>query len=164
MPFVSTVLANGVDLPAGEVIKSTAYNVSVYERFENGLIEGRFAKLDTGSADLLDASATPKIIGIVKRKITGEIGTGVYATSGLGIDQVAEIIDFGWATVTVTSAAVPTKLAPVYAINLNTAEAGKATQDSAASGAVIVPDTVFWEAKAPGVWLVRISRFLTGAA
>jgi len=84
--------------------------VSAFELFEDGLIEGRFCKFDEGSIDNLDASDTPVIAGIVKRKITGEIGTGIYSTSGMGIDQVAEVINFGFATVTVTGTATPSKI------------------------------------------------------
>jgi hypothetical protein len=162
MAFDNTVLADNLDLPAGEVIKASPYNVSAFEVFEDGLIEGRFVKFDSGSIDNLDASATPTIAGIARRKITGEIqdSPGVYSASGQGIDQVAEIINFGFATVTVTDAADPSKYDPVYAINLDTAERGKATENSGASGAVAVDEVVFWEQKAANVWLVRINKFL----
>lgn len=156
MAFDTAVLQEAPDLGAGEVIKSSPHSVQVFELFEDGLIEGRFAKYDTGSLDNLDASATPKIAAIVKRKITGEIGAGVYSTTGQAIDSVAEGITYGYATVTVQDAAAPTKYDPVYAINLASAEAGKATQDSLATGAVAVPNVDFWEQKAANVWLVRI--------
>lgn len=161
MAFDNTVLADNLDLPAGEVIKSAPHNVSAYDVFEDGLIEGRFVKLDAGSVDKLDASATPKVVGIAKRKVTGEIGAGVYSTAGIEIDQVAEVIDFGYATVTVTDAAAPSKLDPVYAVNAATAESGKATEDS--TGNLLIPNAVFWEEKQSGVWLVRLPQFMTGA-
>lgn len=160
MAFNDAVVAEVVDLPAGEVIKSAPHNVSAFEVFEDGLIEGRFVKFDTGSIDLLDASVTPKIAGIAKRKIDGEIGTGVYSTSGTEIDSVAEVINFGYATVTVQDAAAPSKYDPVYAINLASAESGKATEDSGATGALLVANVVFWEQKAANVWLVRINQYL----
>lgn len=159
MPFDNTVLGQITDLKAGEVIASSPYSISAFEIFEDGLIEGRFCKFDTGSIDNLDASATPVIAGIAKRKISGEIGTGVYSTSGQGIDQVAEVINFGYATVTVTDAADPSKYDPVYAINLDSAERGKATEASGATGALLISDCVFWEAKADGVWLVRFNTY-----
>lgn len=160
MAFNNTVLQEAPDLGAGEVIKSKPNNTEAFEVFQDGLIEGRFVKYDSGSIDLLDASATPVIAGIAKRKVTGEIGSGVYSTSGQEIDQVAEVINFGYATVTVTDAAAPSKYDPVYVINLDSAESGKATQDNAASGALLVDDVVFWEAKASGVWLVKINKYL----
>lgn len=160
MAFNEAVLGDNKDLPAGEVIKASPYNVSAFELFENGLVEGRFAKYDAGSIDNLDGSATPVIAGIVRRKITGEIGTGIYSTSGQEIDQVAEVINFGFATVTVTDAADPAKYEAVQVINDGTADAGKATDAAVAAGIINVPDVVFWEQKADNVWLVRINKFL----
>lgn len=160
MAFNQAVLEKIADLPAGEVITASPYNVSAFEKFEDGLIEGRFVKFDTESIDKLDASATPIIAGIAKRKVTGEIGTGIYSASGQAIDQVAEVINFGFASVTVTDAATPAKYAPVYTINAATAETGKATQDSGATGALLVEEVVFWEQKAANTWLVRINKYL----
>ena len=160
MAFNSAVLQNIADLPAGEVIAASPHNVSAFEKFENGLIEGRFVKFDTGSIDQLDASATPVIAGIAKRKVTGEIGTGVYSTTGQAIDSVAEVINFGFATVTVTDAATPAKYDAVNVINAATADAGKATDSPVASGIISAGDVVFWEAKSANVWLVRINKYL----
>lgn len=160
MSFNNTVLQDNLDLPAGEVIKASPHNVSAFELFENGLVEGRFAKLDSGSVDNLDGSATPTIVGIVKRKVTGEIGTGIYSTSGQEIDQVAEVINFGFATVTVTDAATPAKYDAVNVINDGTADAGKATDAAVAAGIISAGDVVFWEQKAANVWLVRMNKYL----
>ena len=164
MSFTNTTLQDSPDLGAGEVITASPYNVSAFELFEDGLIEGRFCKFDGGQIDNLDASDTPIIAGIVKRKITGEIGTGIYSTSGMEIDQVAEVINFGFATVTVTGTADPSKYDAVNVINTATADAGKAT-DAAVSGTtplniISAGDVVFWEQKATGVWLVRFNKYL----
>ena len=162
MAFKDTTLQDNPDLPAGEVIKASPYNVSAFELFEDGLIEGRFCKYDTdtGSIDNLDASDTPLIAGIARRKITGEIGTGIYSTSGQEIDQVAEVINFGFATVTVTDAASPAKYDAVNVINDGSADDGKATEAAVTTGIISADDVVFWEQKAAGVWLVRINKFL----
>lgn len=160
MAFDNTVLADNQDLPAGEVIKASPHNVSAFEVFEGGLREGRFAKFDAGSIDNLDGSATPTIAGIVRRKITGEIGTGVYSTSGQEIDQVAEVINFGFATVTVADGVTPAKYEAVNVLNDATADAGKATNAAVAAGIISAGDVVFWEQKAANVWLVRINQFL----
>ena len=160
MAFKDTTLQDNPDLGAGEVITASPYNVSAFELFEDGLVEGRFCKYDTGSIDNLDASATPVIAGIARRKITGEIGTGIYSTTGQEIDQVAEVINFGFATVAVTDAASPAKYDAVNVINDGTADAGKATDAAVAAGIVSAGDVVFWEQKAAGVWLVRINKFL----
>ena len=160
MAFNNTVLQDNPDLGAGEVIKAGPYNVSAFEIFEDGLIEGRFCKFDAGSIDNLDGSDTPVIAGIVKRKITGEIGTGIYSTSGMEIDQVAEVINFGFATVTVTDTADPSKYDDVNVINDGTADDGKATDAAVVAGIISAGDAVFWEQKAAGVWLVRINKYL----
>jgi len=158
MSFATSVQPEITDLLAGEVIKSSPHGVSAFEQFEDGLREGRFVKFDTGSVDNLDGSGSPTVIGIAKRKLTGEIGEGTYTTSGLGADDVAEVITFGYATVTVTDAADPSKYDPVYVINANNANAGKATEDS--SGNLAVSDVVFWEPKGANTWLVRINKHL----
>lgn len=162
MAFNNTVLQDNLDLPAGEVIKASPYNVSAFEVFEDGLIEGRFVKYDAGSIDNLDASADPVIAGIARRKITGEIqdSPGVYSTSGLGIDQVAEVINFGFATVTIADGVEPEKYEAVNVINADTADRGKATNAAVAAGIVSAGNVVFWEPKAAGVWLVRMNEFL----
>ena len=160
MSFNNAVLAEVQDLGAGEVLQSKPNCVEAFEVFENGLVEGRFVKFDTGSIDILDGSSTPQIAGIAKRKINGEIGTGVYSTTGQAVDQVAEVITYGYATVTVTDAAEPEKYEPVYVINATGTDAGKATEDSTATGALAVSNVDFWEQKAAGVWLVRIKLSL----
>jgi hypothetical protein len=160
MSFANTVLQDNPDLGAGEFIAASPYNVSAFELFEDGLVEGRFVKYDTGSIDNMDGSASPVVAGIARRKITGEIGTGIYSTSGQAIDQVAEVINFGFATVAVTDAATPAKYGSVQFVNATGADAGKATDAAVASGIVSAGDVVFWEPKAAGVWLVRINKFL----
>ena len=160
MAFNQAVLQNVADLPAGEVISASPHNVSAFEKFEDGLIEGRFVKFDTESIDKLDGSATPTIAGIAKRKVTGEIGTGVYSTTGQAIDSVAEVINFGFATVTVTNAATPAKYDAVNVVNAATAETGKATDAAVAAGIISAGDVVFWEPKSQYVWLVRINKYL----
>ena len=160
MSFNNTVLQDNLDLPAGEFIAASPHNVSAFEVFEDGLVEGRFCKFDTGSIDNIDGSATPVVAGIARRKVTGEIGTGVYSASGQAIDQVAEVINFGFATVTVTDAATPAKYDAVQYVNSGTGDAGKATDAAVAAGIVNVADVVFWEQKAANVWLVRINKYL----
>ena len=160
MAFKDTTLQDNPDMGAGEVIKASPHNISAFEIFEDGLVEGRFVKYDTGSIDNMDGSASPVVAGIARRKITGEIGTGIYSTTGQEIDQVAEVINFGFATVAVTDAATPAKYGSVQFVNASGADAGKATDAAVASGIVSAGDAVFWEPKAAGVWLVRINKFL----
>jgi len=160
MAFKDTTLQDNPDLGAGEFIAASPYNVSAFDIFEDGLIEGRFCKFDTGSIDNMDGSASPVVAGIARRKITGEIGTGIYSTTGQEIDQVAEVINFGFATVAVTDDADPAKYDAVQFVNATGADAGKATDADVATGIVSAGDVVFWEQKAAGVWLVRINKYL----
>ena len=161
MAFNDTTLQDNPDLGAGEVIKASPHNISAFDIFEDGLVAGRVVKYDTGSIDNMDGSASsPVVAGIARRKITGEIGTGIYSTSGQAIDQVAEVINFGFATVAVTDDADPAKYDAVQFVNATGADAGKATDADVATGIVSAGDVVFWEQKAAGVWLVRINKYL----
>lgn len=160
MSFNNTVLQEIPDLVAGEVIAASPHNVSAFEVFEEGLIPGRFAKFASGSIDLLDASATPVIAGIVRRKVASALENANYTKLGIAPDQVAEVINFGFATVEVLAGDTPTKFQQVYAVNTAGANLGKATET--ATDNAIVPGCVFWEAKATNVWLVLVPKYLTG--
>ena len=160
MAFANTVLEEIVDLVAGEFIAASPYNCSAFEVFEEGLIPGRFCKYASGSIDLLDASATPVIAGVARRKVASAIENANYTKLGIAPDQVAEVVNFGFVTVEVLAGDTPAKFQQVYAVNTAGANLGKATEVSTSNA--IVPGCVFWEAKAPGVWLVLIPKYLTG--
>lgn len=160
MAFNSTVLDIIPDLMSGEFIAASPYNCSAFEVWEEGLVPGRFVKYDAGSIDLLDASATPVIAGVVRRKIASALENVTYTKLGIAPDQVAEVVNFGFVTVDVPTGVTPAKFGQVYAVNATGANAGKATTVSASN--VAVPGCVFWEAKRPGTWLVLIPKYLTG--
>lgn len=162
MAFKNTVLAGIPDLGAGEIIKSAPHDVQAYTEFEEGLLAGRFCRFVAGEVKNLDGTATPKIIGIPMRKITGEIDdTSFYTKLGLGYDDVAEVIEFGYATVEVSATADPKRHDPVHVVNeASNAENGKATEEAIVAGIIAVGQTVFWEEKQPGVWLIRFNRYL----
>lgn len=160
MAFNRTVLEAIPDLMAGEFIAASPYNCSAFDVWEEGLIPGRFAKFDTGSIDLMDASATPVIAGVVRRKISSALENLTYTKSGIAPDQVAEIVNFGFVSVEIPDGVTPTRYAQVYAVNTAGANIGKAT--TASAGGVAVPGCVFWEPKRPGTWLVLIPKYLTG--
>ena len=160
MAFQNTVLENFPDLGPGEVIASAPHSVQAFEVWEEGLVPGRFVKYDTGSIDLLDASATPLIAGVVRRKIASALENATYTKLGIAPDQVAEVCNFGYVTVEVLAGDTPAKYQQVYAVNTAGANLGKATET--ATDNAIVPGCVFWEEKAPNVWLVLIPAYLTG--
>lgn len=152
--FATTVLGDAPGIDAGEVIASKPHNVEAYSVFEEGVTVGRFVKYDAGSIDKLDASATPKIAGVVRRKTNRVLGDVDY---NVAQDQVVEVVDFGHVTVTVTATANPTKFAPVYVSNTADAETGKATEVSA--GGLLIAGAVFWEQIKTGVWVVRLQNY-----
>lgn len=169
MAFDNTVLAAIPDLPAGEVIKSAPHCVSAFDSFTDGLSVGRFVKFAANNVSNLDGTATPAVIGIARRKLVGAVGQETYRTLAAvaatcaAFDSVAEVINFGFATVAVPDGVTPAKYGQVYAVNAAASGVnfGKAT--TVATDNAIVPDCVFWEPKAAGVWLVLMSRYVTGA-
>lgn len=166
MAFANTVLADIPDLPAGEVIKSAPHNVAAFDAFEDQLVPGRFVKLDTGRVDNLDGSATPVVIGVSRRLVSSAVDQANYRTAASGAtapNSAAEVINFGYATVTVPSGVTPAKYGQVYAVNAAGSGANFGAATTVSTSNVAVPDCVFWEPKAPGVWLVLMSRYVTGA-
>ena len=153
--FTSTVLGDAPGIDAGEVIASKPNNVEAYGVFEEGVTVGRFVKFDAGSIDKLDASVTPVIAGVVRRKTNRVLGDVDYNAVQ---DQVVEVVDFGHVTVTVTAGAAPTRWAPVYVSNTLDAESGKATQVVGTN--LLVAGAVFWEQIKTGVWVVRLKNYL----
>lgn len=162
MAFKNAVLAVNPDLGAGEVIKQSPHNISAFDVFQDGLLAGRFAQLKAGVPSNMDGTATPKLIGIPRRKVTGEIASqSAYTLTSEGFDSVAEIINFGFATVEIADGAEPVKYGVVNVINeAANAQNGRATDAAIAAGIISAGDMVFWEAKAAGVWLVRFNKYL----
>lgn len=166
MAFANTVLEQIPDLPAGEVIASSPHCIVAFDTFEDQLVPGRFVKRDTGRIDNIDGSATPVIVGVSRRKIASALDQANYRTAASGAiapDSVAEVINFGFATVEVPTGVTPAQYGQVYAVNASGSGVnfGKATTVS--TNNVAIPDCIFWEAKADGVWLVLMSRYVTGA-
>lgn len=164
MSFTNGTIEAVVDLAEGEVIASSPHNIDAFDKFEDGLKVGHFAKLDTGSVDNLDGSATPLIIGVPKRKINKAIDSQVYNSvadiNGLK-DANADVATFGRITVAATSASVPTEGAPVFVINAAAnPDNGKVTQNSGETGALAVVGAVFKEEKSSDVWVITIQNYL----
>lgn len=151
MAFNNAVVAESAGLGSGELLPNTNGLTLSFDTFEDGLIQGRFAKYDTGSVDNLDTSATPQIAGITRRLISGEIGISTYRTTGDVINSVAEVITTGMATVDVVSGVTPAKYGIAYAENQTAGEYGKATTVSSGN---VDSGWVFWKEVATNVWLV----------
>lgn len=154
MAFSNTVLTEYSELGSGEVLQAKPSNVEAFETFEDGLVQGRFCKYDTGSVDNLDNSATPVIAGVTVRDITQATETNTYdSTRTPAGDDVAMVCTFGFCTVDVVTGDTPVKYGIAYAVNAAASGAnfGKATTTSLNN-----EDSgwVFWEQKATDVWLL----------
>jgi hypothetical protein len=167
MAFTAGVLDEVTQIDQGEVITTSPYNIDSYDNFEDGLIIGRFAKLDSGSVDNLDGSATPVFAGVPKRRINKAIASDTYISvpvNGLK-DSTADLVNFGRVTVgmtaTAVAAATATEGAQVYVINAAAnPDNGLVTDNVAETGALIVPDCTFKREKQSGVWVVTIQKYL----
>ncbi len=120
--------------------------------FEDGLLIGRFAKLDAGSIDNMDGSATPVIAGVPLRNVAAPVEDGAAVDASLY--EKIELRRSGLVTVFVkTGETAPALFGTVYASNAGDANDGLATSTGTD---VEVPNCEFIEEKAAGVWLVRL--------
>mgnify|MGYP003641093266 CR=1 FL=1 len=144
----------GQELQAVDAGEGFGTYPSAQSTFQNSIAEGRFVKLDTGSIDALDNSATPLIAGVLLRNISGAIESNgltdtTYQTS-------VQVIEDGYVTIDIQASAVPTALSKVYLVN-SVADSGKVTQDSAFADAIAV-DAYFVREVKTGVWLIKINK------
>lgn len=93
--------------------------------FEDQLKYGRFAKLDTGSIDNMDGSATPVIAGVVLRNVANVVEDGDVIDSTL-YEQM-EYLRQGICTVDVKTGETPALFDRVYVSNAGDANDGLAT-------------------------------------
>jgi len=171
MAFTEGTLTEVIQVEEGEVISTSPHNIDSYDKFEDGLVIGRFAKLDAGSVDNLDGSATPLIVGVPKRKTNKDLASGVYISdpasgsiAGL-TDKVADIVNFGRATVVMSDLAIAAGTAiegaQVYVVNsADPLLAGKVTDNSLEAGALIATGVTFKEEKQSGIWIVTMKNYL----
>ena len=120
--------------------------------FEDQLVIGRFAKIDSGSIDNIDASVDPSIAGVVLRNITNPIEDGGVIDSAL-FDKV-DILRAGLVSVDVVTGDVPAKYGAVFVNNQATADAGKATTTDDAN--TEPSNAEFIEEIQTSVWMVRL--------
>lgn len=152
MSFSTGYLADPVKVGAGERFDPKSDTVLSASTFENGLVVGRFAKLDAGSIDNIDSSASPVIAGVVLRKGSNPIEDASTIDSSL-FGQV-EYLRAGLVTVDVVAADTPSQFGAVFVKNTNDADAGKATTvDDATTEAA---NAEFIQEVKANVWLVRL--------
>lgn len=152
MSFNTGYLADPEKVGAGERFDPKADTVLSASTFENGLVVGRFAKLDAGSIDNIDSSATPVIAGVVLRQAANPIENANTIDSTLNPQM--EYLRAGLVTVDVVAADTPAQFGAVFVKNTNDADAGKATT---VDDATTEPSTAeFIQEVKANVWLVRL--------
>lgn len=107
--------------------------------FENLLKVGRFAKLDTGSVDNMDGSATPVIAGVVLRNVANPVED--LATIDNTLYSQIEYMRQGLIAVDVKTGETPALFGRVYVSNAGDANDGLATAtntDEAVNGEFIM--------------------------
>jgi hypothetical protein len=149
MAFSSDVLSDIQKVKSGERWASNNIILSTTV-FEDGLKIGRFAKLDAGSIDNLDGSATPIIAGVVVRSAARALEDA--DTVDKTLYQQAEYMRQGLVTVAVKEGETPAKFGTVYASNLGDANDGLAT----ATNTDIEVSGEFIEEVTDGIWLIRL--------
>ncbi len=149
MAFSSEFVNDPERVGSGERYGST--NITLASTtFEDGLVIGRFAKLDSGSIDNMDGSATPTIAGVVLRSAARAVEDDDVVDASL-YGQV-EYMRQGLVTVSVKDGETPAQFGTVYASNAGDADDGLAT----ATDTDIEVDAEFIKEVKSGVWLVRL--------
>lgn len=119
--------------------------------FEDSLKVGRFAKLDTGSIDNLDGSASPVLAGVVLRNVANPVEDGAVVDADL-YSQV-EYVRQGLVTVDVKSGETPALFGRVYVSNAGDANDGLAT----ATNTDEPVNAEFIAEVQSGVWLIYLT-------
>ena len=151
MAFPSPFATGPAPISSGERYGSV--NVILTARaFENNLVVGRFAKMDAGRLDNMDASATPVIAGVVLRKASNPVEDENTIDNALFLQ--CEYLRSGCVTVDAVTGETPTPFAPVFAVNTAGANAGKATVT--VNAANLAARAEFIEVVGPDTWLIRL--------
>lgn len=135
---------------SGELFGSTNI-VLTSDTFEDNLVVGRFAKLDTGSVDNMDASASPVLAGVVLRKPQNAIEDASAIDSAL-FDEI-DYVRFGIVSVDGVAAEAPDMFDDIYAVNVAGADIGKATITTTNN---VNANAEFLRTLDSGVWLIRL--------
>lgn len=124
MTFPTGLLNDIGKVGSGERLGSTNTILSTPD-FEDGLIGGRFAKLDTDQIDNFDGSADPVPAGVVLRDIPGAVEND--GVNDADVTTNISYIRFGLVTVDVKSGETPSQFGRVYISNAGDANDGLAT-------------------------------------
>ena len=150
MSFGTAHLDDPQAIGAGER-HGSAQTIFTALTFQDQLKIGRFAKLDTGSLDNMDGSATPVIAGVVLRDTSGIVEDAAVLDSAI-FSQV-EYMRGGLVTVDVKAGETPTMFGKVYASNAGDANDGLAT----ANAADVPTNAEFIMEVQTNVWLIYVT-------
>lgn len=153
MAFENAFTAEQPNVGPGTTLEAFTFDALATDTFESGLIIGRFAKLDTGSIDNMDSSATPVIAGVVKREARYPIEAGGTVTTAAGSPSAISYVRNGYVAVEVKTGDTPAVFGTVYADNVGATDYGKATVT--ALNNIDVGAEFIKEIKT-NVWLIRI--------
>ena len=132
-------------------------SIKPYVDFEDGLPMGLIVQLKAGVLSALDGTADAVIAGVSKFDMSRTIEEGaVYTSNALVHYDLVNVIEMGIVSIPLATGAAPTEKAPVYYIN-DGADAGKVTQDSGATNAVLLQYAEFYrEVKEDAIWQIRL--------
>jgi hypothetical protein len=140
----------------GEVWATSPYAVKSYPNYADGLKIGYFVQNKNGVISNLDGTATPKIVGVVKRDIAGYLESDTLQKGLPYPHHLADIVNFGGVSVATVAGLTIADGDPVYIINSG-ADAGKAT--NVASGNIAV-NAIFQHA-VEGGWKIAITQYIS---
>lgn len=150
MSFSTGAINDQQAVGAGE--RLGAYAIALESTvFEDSLKVGRFAKLDTGSLDNMDGSASPVIAGVVLRNVANPVEDGAVIDADL-YSQVSYIRQ-GLVTVDVKTGETPSLFDRVYVSNDGDANDGLAT----ATNTDEPVNAEFIMEVQTGVWLIYVN-------
>lgn len=150
MSFATGYIGDPQKVGAGERYGSNQVILTALT-FEDNLKVGRFAKLDTGSLDNFDGSATPVPAGVVLRNVANPVEDG--ATIDADLYEQVEYIRQGLVTVDVKSGETPALFGRVYISNAGDANDGLAT----ATNTDVAVNAEFISEVQSGVWLIYVN-------
>ena len=149
MAFQSGLPIDPAEVGAGE--RFTDQVILTATDFEDALKVGRFAKLDTGSIDNMDGSATPVIAGVVLRNVASPIESG--ATVDADLYTHIEYMRQGLVSIDIKTGETPDQFGRVYVSNAGDANDGLAT----ATNTDVAVNAEFIEEIQTGVWLIYVN-------
>ena len=151
MAFATGLLNDPRQIGAGEQFGAGPHTILSTDNFEDNLVEGRFAKIDSGRLDNLDASSSPVLAGVVKRKVVNAVEDGSNLDSG--VYSNVEYYRTGLVTVESVSGQTPTPFQDIYAHNQAGTDLGKATITTTSN---VDANAEFVEAITATTWLIRL--------